>query len=79
VPKSVDGLVLGTNAFQHVGSSPTEGNKYFRFKTILFIILFYLLFFYKNYNIYIYTKAHNSVGRVIALQAIGHRFESGWA
>lgn len=24
-------------------------------------------------------QAHNSVGRVIALQAIGHRFKSGWA
>jgi hypothetical protein len=36
-----------------------------------------LLFFY--FYASIEKKAHNSVGRVIALQAIGHRFKSGWA
>ena len=37
------------------------------------------LYGYMVYPIYSELQAHNSVGRVIALQAIGHRFKSGWA
>lgn len=38
-----------------------------------------LLFIIIYYKINKFKKAHNSVGRVIALQAISHRFKSGWA
>lgn len=83
----VDVPVLGTGVFWRVGSSPTKGSFQHKKNWKLQMSLFSLKFeFSKNYLFNVFSailiasrKAFSSAGRAAALQAAGHRFESGRA
>ena len=83
----VDVPVLGTGVFWRVGSSPTKGSfqdqNNWKLKKLFFSIK---LEFPKNYLFKAFSvilissvQAFSSAGRAAALQAAGHRFESGRA
>lgn len=83
----VDVPVLGTGVFWRVGSSPTKGSFQHQNNRKLEKSFFSIKFeFSKSYLFKAFSailinsmQAFSSAGRAAALQAAGHRFESGRA
>ena len=83
----VDVPVLGTGVLRRVGSSPTKGSfqhqKNWKLEKLLLSIKFKFStnYLFKPFSAILTNsiQAFSSAGRAAALQAAGHRFESGRA